>query len=80
MEENPELEPTLPFNQFVPSHILSCSSILILVYDCILVSPGSRYKCNPFAGSSHAKGIVVEKIGIEAKGWKDGINGGFEGP
>ena len=28
---------------------------------------GSRYKCNPFAGSSHAKGIVVEKVGIEAK-------------
>merc|ERR1712094_124073 len=28
---------------------------------------GSRYKCNPFGGSSHAKGIVVEKIGIEAK-------------
>lgn len=27
---------------------------------------GSRYK-NPFMGSSHAKGIVVEKIGIEAK-------------
>eukprot|EP00811_Abedinium_folium_P010852 NODE_20039_length_816_cov_3.253991.p2 GENE.NODE_20039_length_816_cov_3.253991~~NODE_20039_length_816_cov_3.253991.p2 ORF type:complete len:146 (+),score=53.25 NODE_20039_length_816_cov_3.253991:83-520(+) len=28
---------------------------------------GSRYKANPFGGSSHAKGIVVEKIGIEAK-------------
>merc|ERR1711937_452398 len=28
---------------------------------------GTRYKCNPFGGSSHAKGIVVEKIGIEAK-------------
>ena len=28
---------------------------------------GSVYKCNPFQGSSHAKGIVVEKIGIEAK-------------
>eukprot|EP00163_Fabomonas_tropica_P010195 TRINITY_DN20261_c0_g1_i1.p1 TRINITY_DN20261_c0_g1~~TRINITY_DN20261_c0_g1_i1.p1 ORF type:complete len:146 (-),score=46.66 TRINITY_DN20261_c0_g1_i1:235-672(-) len=27
----------------------------------------TRYKCNPFGGSSHAKGIVVEKIGIEAK-------------
>merc|ERR1739841_303660 len=25
------------------------------------------YKCNPFGGSSHAKGIVVEKVGIEAK-------------
>nr|ABV22458.1 ribosomal protein S23e [Oxyrrhis marina]ABV22459.1 ribosomal protein S23e [Oxyrrhis marina] len=28
---------------------------------------GTRYKANPFGGSSHAKGIVVEKIGIEAK-------------
>jgi small subunit ribosomal protein S23e len=27
---------------------------------------GSEYK-KPFAGASHAKGIVVEKIGIEAK-------------
>jgi small subunit ribosomal protein S23e len=25
------------------------------------------WKCNPFGGSSHAKGIVVEKVGIEAK-------------
>merc|ERR1712086_411435 len=23
---------------------------------------GTKYKCNPFGGSSHAKGIVVEKI------------------
>merc|ERR1719371_89178 len=28
---------------------------------------GSRWKANPFGGSSHAKGIVVEKVGIEAK-------------
>merc|ERR1712072_828487 len=28
---------------------------------------GTRWKCNPFGGSSHAKGIVVEKVGIEAK-------------
>mmetsp|Transcript_1955 Transcript_1955/g.5744 ORF Transcript_1955/g.5744 Transcript_1955/m.5744 type:complete len:146 (+) Transcript_1955:69-506(+) len=28
---------------------------------------GTKYKCNPFGGTSHAKGIVVEKIGIEAK-------------
>ncbi|CDR96332.1 40S ribosomal protein S12P, putative [Babesia bigemina] len=28
---------------------------------------GTRWKCNPFKGSSHAKGIVVEKIAIEAK-------------
>merc|ERR1712228_930884 len=28
---------------------------------------GTKYKCNPFGGSSHAKGIVVEKGGIEAK-------------
>lgn len=28
---------------------------------------GTRWKSNPFQGSSHAKGIVVEKIGIEAK-------------
>merc|ERR1711893_233347 len=28
---------------------------------------GTRWKANPFGGSSHAKGIVVEKIGVEAK-------------
>ena len=28
---------------------------------------GTRLRCSPFGGSSHAKGIVVEKIGIEAK-------------
>ncbi len=28
---------------------------------------GTRWKSNPFQGSSHAKGIVVEKMGIEAK-------------
>jgi small subunit ribosomal protein S23e len=28
---------------------------------------GTKYKCNPFGGSSHAKGIVIEKMGIEAK-------------
>lgn len=28
---------------------------------------GTRWKANPFGGSSHAKGIVVEKLGIEAK-------------
>jgi small subunit ribosomal protein S23e len=28
---------------------------------------GTVYKCNPFGGSSHAKGIVVEKVGIESK-------------
>eukprot|EP01067_Filipodium_phascolosomae_P001911 Filipodium_phascolosomae@DN2201_c0_g1_i1.p1 len=28
---------------------------------------GTRWKSNPFGGSSHAKGIVVEKLGIEAK-------------
>lgn len=28
---------------------------------------GSRWKSNPFRGSSHAKGIVVEKVAIEAK-------------
>lgn len=28
---------------------------------------GTRWKCNPFRGSSHAKGIVVEKVAIEAK-------------
>merc|ERR1719261_750099 len=27
----------------------------------------TRYKSNPFGGASHAKGIVVEKLGIEAK-------------
>ena len=27
---------------------------------------GSRYR-NPFMGASHAKGIVTEKIGVEAK-------------
>jgi len=28
---------------------------------------GSRYKANPFGSASHAKGIVIEKVGIEAK-------------
>merc|ERR1711939_637485 len=28
---------------------------------------GTALKCNPFGGSSHAKGIVLEKVGIEAK-------------
>jgi len=28
---------------------------------------GTIYKHNPFGGSSHAKGIVVEKVGLEAK-------------
>jgi len=28
---------------------------------------GTSLKANPFGGSSHAKGIVLEKIGIEAK-------------
>jgi small subunit ribosomal protein S23e len=27
---------------------------------------GSRYR-NPFMGASHAKGLVVEKVGIESK-------------
>lgn len=28
---------------------------------------GTAYKSSPFGGSSHAKGIVLEKLGIEAK-------------
>merc|ERR1712193_350169 len=28
---------------------------------------GTRWKANPFGGASHAKGIVVEKVGVEAK-------------
>ncbi|CAI2350719.1 unnamed protein product [Caenorhabditis sp. 36 PRJEB53466] len=28
---------------------------------------GTRWKSNPFGGASHAKGIVLEKIGVEAK-------------
>ncbi|KAH0478165.1 MAG: uncharacterized protein KVP18_002660 [Porospora cf. gigantea A] len=28
---------------------------------------GTQWKCNPFKGASHAKGIVVQKIGVEAK-------------
>ena len=28
---------------------------------------GTWFKSNPFQGASHAKGLVVEKIGIEAK-------------
>eukprot|EP00741_Cyanophora_paradoxa_P008146 tig00001264_g7883.t1 len=28
---------------------------------------GTWLKANPFAGASHAKGIVLEKVGIEAK-------------
>merc|ERR1712058_214079 len=28
---------------------------------------GTRYKANPFGGASHAKGIVLEKVSVEAK-------------
>ncbi|CAG0900865.1 unnamed protein product [Cyprideis torosa] len=28
---------------------------------------GTRWKANPFQGASHAKGIVLEKVGVEAK-------------
>ncbi|SBT01686.1 40S ribosomal protein S23, putative, partial [Plasmodium malariae] len=38
---------------------------------------GTRWKSNPFRGSSHAKGIVVEKVAIEAKQvklWKRNIS------
>ncbi|CAN3374304.1 hypothetical protein DIURU_000817 [Diutina rugosa] len=28
---------------------------------------GTAYKSSPFGGTSHAKGIVLEKIGVEAK-------------
>jgi len=28
---------------------------------------GTALKANPFGGSSHAKGIVLEKLGVEAK-------------
>merc|ERR1712131_461255 len=28
---------------------------------------GTALKANPFGGASHAKGIVLEKIGVEAK-------------
>merc|ERR1712098_627594 len=28
---------------------------------------GTRWKSSPFGGSSHAKGIVLEKVGVEAK-------------
>lgn len=28
---------------------------------------GSRFRSSPFSGASHAKGIVLEKVGVEAK-------------
>merc|ERR1712098_202565 len=28
---------------------------------------GTRWKANPFSGASHARGIVLEKVGVEAK-------------
>jgi len=28
---------------------------------------GTKWKSNPFQGASHAKGIVLEKVGVEAK-------------
>lgn len=31
------------------------------------VALGSTFKSSPFTGSSHAKGIVLEKVGVEAK-------------
>ena len=30
-------------------------------------SPSPALKANPFGGASHVKGIVLEKIGVEAK-------------
>ncbi|NXU82625.1 RS23 protein, partial [Xiphorhynchus elegans] len=31
------------------------------------VHPGTALKVNPFGGASHAKGIVLEKVGVKAK-------------
>ncbi|CAH8664053.1 unnamed protein product [Schistosoma curassoni] len=28
---------------------------------------GTKWKANPFKGASHAKGVVLEKVGVEAK-------------
>ena len=33
----------------------------------------TRYKCNPLGGTSHAKGLVQEKLGIETKQPNSGI-------
>ncbi|EFC43732.1 predicted protein [Naegleria gruberi] len=31
------------------------------------IALGTLVKSNPFAGASHAKGIILEKVGVEAK-------------
>jgi small subunit ribosomal protein S23e len=39
---------------------------------------GTMWKCNPFGGSSHAKGIVVEKVcvvGRRDEGGRGGLRG-----
>lgn len=38
-----------------------------LIIICSFDSIGTRWKANPFGGASHAKGIVLEKVGVEAK-------------
>merc|ERR1711872_824234 len=35
--------------------------------DYMKANLGTRRKANPFGGASHAKGIVLEKVGVEAK-------------
>ena len=46
----------------------------VIVYANLIISDsyiqanlGTALKANPFGGSSHAKGIVLDKIGVEAK-------------
>ncbi|EPY73769.1 40S ribosomal protein S23-like protein [Camelus ferus] len=34
---------------------------------CKEANLGTALKANPFGGASHAKGIVLEKVGVEAK-------------
>ena len=55
------------------AYLVSCSNNLIFLY--LLQADkaykkralGNIYKTSPTGGSSHAKGIVLEKVGVEAK-------------
>ena len=61
--------PLPPFSFFLSFLLLSASySFLPLPHSSLLPPlPPSALKANPFGGASHVKGIVLEKIGVEAK-------------
>ena len=68
--------PCPPPGNFPLSSIQPCIDRRVLYHWHHLESPSKQYKkahlcitlsANPFGGASHAKGIVLEKVGVEAK-------------